>query len=96
MRQLLLVVAFAVLAGCARLNGGGADVLSDQKPAGTTAREFNRGVCVAGNADGVRCNKRECKANEKEGNCTEFGKNCLENGHHLNGTKDAATCSRIM
>ena len=50
--------------------------------------------CVAGNPDGKRCDKKTCKA-DKDSDCQEFAKGCLEYGNHYNGTAEGGTCSRV-
>ena len=50
--------------------------------------------CVVGNPDGIRCDKKTCKADQKS-DCQEFAKGCLKGGDHYNGTAESGTCSRV-
>lgn len=95
-RLLPTLAIVALLACCAgNVTGTRADVLAEQaeQPTAST-KEYNRGKCEVGNPDGKRCDKRVCKK-DSTGDCRDFAQNCLENGHHHNGTSDAGTCSRI-
>ena len=97
MRALCMLAIVALAAGCRGAGGNQPprDVLVDK----TVAQESdpNRGKCEVGNADGIRCDKRVCKKDETGvGDCADFGKKCIDNGHHYNGTKNEGTCSRVQ
>jgi hypothetical protein len=51
--------------------------------------------CVAAHPDGVQCNKKTCKKDDKS-DCADFASACLNSGHYYAGTSDAGTCSRIL
>ena len=50
--------------------------------------------CEVGNADGVRCDKKTCKADDKS-NCEYFASRCLATGHNYTGDQNAGTCTRV-
>lgn len=85
----MVCMAFA-LSACERTRGGG-DVL-----AGTAGGAvYATTECVAGNPDGVRCDKKTCKKDEVS-DCAYFAERCLATDNHYQGTKDGGTCTRPL
>jgi len=96
MWRLSSTLAITVLLVACR--GGVTDTKIDplaQKTEQQTANAPNRGTCVVVSPDGIRCDKRTCKTDSDSGDCGDFAKKCIDNGHYYSGTKDAGTCSRI-
>lgn len=87
----LAVALMSATAACARMPGkGGPDVLAGESGAVVYATT----KCEVGNPDGVRCDKKTCKADEK-GDCKAFAAGCLEYGNYYQGSADGGTCSRV-
>lgn len=87
----LTVTSLAVATACTPAPGkGGPDVLAGET--GTVVYATTK--CVAGNPDGVRCDKKTCKT-DKKGDCAKFAAGCLAYGNYYQGTNDAGTCSRV-
>jgi hypothetical protein len=95
---------FLLLAACAP-HQKAADVLSTGGGAGAKGGDGGKGggttvvyattECTHGNADGVRCNEKTCKADNKS-DCTDFARGCVEYGNYYKGSNDAGTCTRVV
>jgi hypothetical protein len=86
---LIAVTALLALGTCSKVDT--VNVLDQDT--GTRA-VYATTTCVVGNPDGVRCDKKECKA-DKDSDCQKFAEGCLKYGNHYSGTSDAGTCSRV-
>ena len=92
LRSCFALAMFILLGACAKSHHAG-DVLGTAKP-GTTV-VYATTECTAPNSDGVRCNKKTCKQ-DKESDCQEFAKGCLEYGNYYQGTSEGGACSRVV
>ena len=66
-----------------------ADVMAGTKPI-TVARTTQ---CTVPNADGVRCDKKTCKKDQRS-DCAIFADRCTQSGHTYDGDVDSGTCTR--
>ena len=89
---MLCCAFFVMLAACGRGNAAG-DVFTQQTEPGSSARTFE---CTERGANG-ECDKNKCTQGPggAEYDCGNFGKDCIDAGHHYNGTKQGGTCSRV-
>lgn len=88
-RQVLSITMIAAgLVACGPKNGG-PDILQDNKVT-TIARETK---CTVGNADGVRCDRKTCKKDQRS-DCTDFADRCQKYGHTYEGDNDSGECIR--
>jgi len=76
------------VAACAK-GGAKNDVLSGTKDTVVYAT-LN---CTVPNADGVRCDKKTCKA-DAGSDCKVFNDRCTQSGHQNEGNDSASTCTR--
>ncbi|CAG1006687.1 hypothetical protein BURK1_03321 [Burkholderiales bacterium] len=89
-RSALLVTAFALLPACATdMTGPTLDVSGTD----AVARQFD---CIETAADGVTCNKKQCKAGPGGFTfyCDTYAYYCVKAGHKWEGTKVIGTCTR--
>ena len=49
--------------------------------------------CTVPNADGVRCDKKTCKA-DAGSDCKVFNDRCTQSGHQNDGDDSASVCTR--
>jgi hypothetical protein len=83
----LIVVVALCIAGCGK--GAKNDVLSETK----TTVVYATTQCTVPNADGVRCDKKTCKA-DAQSDCKVFNDRCTQSGHQNDGDDSASTCTR--
>jgi hypothetical protein len=76
------------VAACAK-GGAKNDVLSETKSTVVYATT----QCTEPNADGVRCDKKTCKA-DAGSDCKVFNDRCTQSGHQNEGNDSASTCTR--
>jgi predicted small lipoprotein YifL len=92
-RQLSLMMIMALsLAACGKTAPGKdpkADVLTGT---GSTVVYYTT-QCTEPNADGVRCDKKTCKA-DAGSDCKVFSDRCTQSGHSYEGNDSAGTCTR--
>ncbi|MES2136645.1 MAG: hypothetical protein V4502_06245 [Pseudomonadota bacterium] len=88
----LTIMSALLLAACAKGAGSHGDPLGSVKT-GTVV--YATTECVAAHPDGVQCNKKTCKKDDKS-DCAEFASGCLSSGHYYAGSNDGGTCSRIL
>ena len=80
-----------LLAGCATLDPRGIDTLAAPGPGQGVL--FATTEYVTPNADGVRCDKKTCKA-DKISTCSDFAANCKKYDHVYTGDDQSGTCTR--
>jgi hypothetical protein len=97
-----ILAAAVLLAACApQQHQKGADVMATGgakgggATGGGTTVVYAETNCTHGNADGVRCNEKTCKADSKS-DCTDFARGCVEYGNYYKGSNDAGTCTRVV
>jgi hypothetical protein len=98
--QAMFGAAVLLLAACNPQAQKAADVMSsggakDGGKAGGSTVVYAETNCTHGNADGVRCDEKTCKADSKS-DCTDFAKGCVEYGNYYKGSNDAGTCTRVL
>jgi hypothetical protein len=86
---LALTLVF-VLCGCSSAKAPDIDVL-DQDTRGQVV--FATTQCTVPNADGVRCDKKTCKTDQR-GDCAVFADKCRNSGHQYIGSNDDGACVR--
>ena len=89
-RFALSVAGLAFLSACATdMKGPTLDVSHSD----TVARQFD---CIVTAADGVTCNKKQCKASTGGATfyCDTYAYYCVKAGHRWEGTKVIGTCTR--
>ena len=99
--QAIFGAAVLLLAACTNspkaadvmASGGGAK--GGGGTGGGTTVVYAETNCTHGNADGVRCNEKTCKADSKS-DCTDFARGCVEYGNYYKGSNDAGTCTRVV
>lgn len=89
-RTALLVAGLALLPACTTDITG--DALDPTGP-GVVFRQLE---CVETAADGLTCNKKQCKAGEGGPTfyCDTYAYYCVKAGHKWEGTKVKGTCTR--
>jgi hypothetical protein len=96
-----ITAATLLLLGACAPHQKAADVMSTGGAKGGSATGGGSTVvyatteCTHGNADGVRCNEKTCKADSKS-DCTDFARGCVEYGNYYKGSNDAGTCTRVL
>ena len=91
-RSIPILALILLFGACDRAGRKGDDVLSTT--AGTRV-VYATTNCTVPHPDGVQCNEKTCKADEKS-DCTAFAKGCVEYGNFYKGSNDAGTCTRVL
>lgn len=86
---LILILASGAAACEKRSQSTGADVLTGT---GTMVVYYTT-QCTVPNADGVRCDKKTCKADPRS-DCKVFNDRCTQSGHQNEGDDTASVCTR--
>lgn len=90
-RTVWFLAALALLTGCASDITG--DAITGPTGPGVVFRQLD---CIETAADGVTCNKKQCKASP-DGPvvyCDTYAYYCVKAGHKWEGTKIKGTCTR--
>lgn len=88
-RQAVSIAAISLLSlGCTKQASN--DVLGTTQPPKVI---YATTECTVANADGVRCDQKTCKADQR-GDCSIFMDRCTESGHNYDGDKNQGTCIR--
>jgi hypothetical protein len=89
--RLLVAACLTLATSCERATSKSDVLVLGENPGGDVV--FATKNCEVVNADGKRCDKKTCKADDKS-NCEYFASRCLATGHNYTGTAEAGTCSR--
>ena len=84
----LACVVFLLATGCSKSKA--ADVLDTKSTQDPIARTTQ---CTIPNADGVRCDKKTCKA-DAQSDCSVFQDRCTQSGHTYTGDNNSGACTR--
>lgn len=89
MRSFSALCLVLAVTACEKVPAQGGDVLGESRDTAVAMTV----QCLEPVSDGT-CNKKTCKK-DRDSDCADFGKACIDSDHKYEGTKDEGTCTRV-